>query len=66
MAGGDDEPDRSVTIHTGNTIPTSPVMADGNVYIGPIRRAVNEGKANGPRANAQRPRTITVSWREIF
>ena len=63
---GDHEPDRSVEIDTGGTVPSPPVMADGVVYVGPLATPVYDADGNGPRPNANHPRTVTISWREIF
>ena len=65
---GDDEnePDRSVVIDTGGTVPSPPVLADGVVYVGPAATPIFDDEGNAPNPNARQPRTVTVSWREIF
>lgn len=67
--------DGNVTIETGGRKPTSPVTADGQIYVvgpqGPQRVANQDGESEGitgratsPNVNA--PRAVVISWRELF
>jgi len=65
---GDTKPERSVIIDTGGVPPTSPVVADGNVYVGPKRKPILTGPdgTEAPQPNTRKSRVITISWREVF
>ncbi len=66
-----DEP--SAEIDTGGRKPPPPSQADGQLYFigkdGPVRVGNQDGKSGGVGdavPNATAPRTVVVSWREVF
>lgn len=57
-----------VEVDTGRSKPTTPAVADGQVYLvtdkGPMRLGNQKGKRGVPRQNP--PQVNNVSWRETF
>lgn len=63
---GDGTADKRIVIDTGGVPPTSPVIADGHVYVGYKQVPIKDEDGNTVKANVNRSRTVTLSWREVF
>ena len=70
---GDGEDDAIAEVETGRAKPTTPAVADGQVYLvtdeGPIRLNNQSGDGegiDGSTPGQHAPQVFTVSWRETF